>query len=197
MTTVTRSLRDFWAFLVTEGVILIVLGMLAIATPPVFGLFFVALLGWLLIVSGLTSLIVTALTPYAPGFKWALLSSMLTVVVGIFLFLGPKQDMTVIAFSLAAFLFLDGLLSILIALEHRRRLTLKWIWLLMIGAADLLLAMVMTIILPGLDAWLIGAIVGIDMLVSGLALVVTGIDLRALPRAHPHHAGSHPRKGAA
>ena len=178
MAAITKSVHDFWAFLLAEGAVFILSGILAICLPPLFGLLFVVLLGWLLAVSGLTSLITTLLTRHLPGFAWSLLSSLLAMIVGISLFFAPREDMATVSLGLAAFLFLDGLFSVIVAVEHRRHFSPKWVWLLVAGAVDLLLAIVMLILLPGMDAWRLGLVVGVDMLVGGAALVIMSLDVR-------------------
>lgn len=186
MQSITRVARNLWAFLLVEGILLVLLGFLAVALPPLFGFLIVVLLGWLLIVSGSFGLITTLLTRQAPGFFWSLLSALLAMTVGAVLFAGPKENMVTIGLALGAFLALDGLFSIAVGFEHRRHLTPKWSWLVAIGVMDLVFAGGMILFLPEIPDWLLGMVVGGDLLVSGAALIMMAMDVK----------GSHARRTA-
>ena len=178
MTTITKTVRGLWPLVLFEGIVLVVLGVAAILLPPLLGFMIIVLLGWLLLMSGAVGLVTTLLSRGAPGFAWSLLSALLTMLIGAFLFAGPPEGMTIVALALAGFLFLDGVFSILVALEHRRHMLPRWMGLLAAGAVDLLLALAMVIFLPHAAEGLLGLIVGLDMAVSGGALIVIAADLR-------------------
>ena len=73
---------------------------------------------------------------------------------------------------------LDGLFSIAMAFDHRRRLTAKWIWLLINGLIDLIFAGIVILWLPQSSPWALGLIVGIDMLFGGATLIAMAVDVR-------------------
>ena len=72
-----ESVRDHWALFLVEGIVLVVLGLLAIVVPPLATLAVAILIGWLLLVSGIVGLITTFMARDAPGFWWSLLSAVL------------------------------------------------------------------------------------------------------------------------
>ena len=55
-------------FFLTEGASLVIFGAVAVLLPPLAGLAAVILLGWLLMATGLMSLITTLRDRHAPGF---------------------------------------------------------------------------------------------------------------------------------
>ena len=185
--SVTGLARNLWGFLLVEGILLVLLGFLALALPPLFGFLIVVLLGWLLMVSGSFGLITTLLTRHAPGFLWSLLSALLAVAIGAILFAGPKENMVTIGLALGIFLALDGLFSIAVGFEHRRHLTPKWSWLVAVGVMDLVFAGGMIVFLPEIPEWLLGMVVGGDLLVSGAALIMMAMDVRI---SHARHTRS-------
>ena len=136
------------------------------------------LLGWLFIVSGLVALAIAWLARELPGHSWSLLSAVLATAIGIFLFFGPREGMVTVSFALAGFLLVDGIFSIAIGLDHRRHLTPRWLGLIVAGAVDIVLALLMIAWLPQAADWMLGLIVGIDMLVSGAALIAIALDVR-------------------
>ena len=66
-----------------------------------------------------------------PGFWWSLLSAVLAIVVGVMLGLWPIGG----AFThvLIAFFLVEGVASIMFALEHKRDLRGAWGWMLVSG----------------------------------------------------------------
>jgi uncharacterized membrane protein HdeD (DUF308 family) len=84
--------------------------------------------------------------------------------------LGNKQ--------LAAFLALDGVFAIGLAFNHREALTPKSIWLLLNGSIDLLFAGLIFWWLLAPAIWAFGPLVGLDMLIGGIALIGMGLDTR-------------------
>jgi uncharacterized membrane protein HdeD (DUF308 family) len=66
---VARTVRDHWILYLIEGIILVLLGLLAAFVPPLVG---TILFGWLFLVSGIAGLITTFMTRHAPGFWWSL-----------------------------------------------------------------------------------------------------------------------------
>jgi uncharacterized membrane protein HdeD (DUF308 family) len=65
----------------------------------------------------------------------------------------------------------DGLIVIVYGVEHRRQLSRRWGWLIVNGAIDLLLAAIIILALPGSVAWILGLLVGIDLLFGGSSLI--------------------------
>jgi uncharacterized membrane protein HdeD (DUF308 family) len=72
---------------------------------------------------------------------------------------------------LIAFFIVEGVASILYALEHRRQLSGRWGWMLTSGIVDLFLALVILAGLPGSFAWALGLIVGINMVFGGASMI--------------------------
>jgi uncharacterized membrane protein HdeD (DUF308 family) len=80
---------------------------------------------------------------------------------------------------LGAYLTVDGVTTIALALQYRRAKTARWGWMLMNGILDLLLAAAIIMLLPSIGAWLIGVVVGIDLVFAGLSLIAIGWSARA------------------
>jgi uncharacterized membrane protein HdeD (DUF308 family) len=174
----TRPIHNLWGLFLVEGIIMIVFGAVAIALPPIAGLVVTILLGWLLVVSGLIGLVTTLVGRHTPGFWLSLLSAIVTVVAGGFLYTWPLGGVISLSLALAAYLLLDGALSIGMAIEHRHHLTPKWAWLLFNGFIDLVFSGVIAWWLPQSMVWALGFIVGIDMLIGGATQVAMAIDVR-------------------
>jgi uncharacterized membrane protein HdeD (DUF308 family) len=168
---VTRIVRDHWRLFLIEGIILVVLGLLAVAVPMVASLAVTILFGWLFLISGIVGLITTFVMRQAPGFWWSLLSGVLGVVVGGWLLVEPVQGLVSLTYLLIAFFIVEGIATIMFALEHRAALSGRWAWMLVSGVVDLFLAAVILAGLPGTVAWALGLIVGINMVFGGASMI--------------------------
>jgi len=123
---VANSLHAHWRLFLTEGIVLFILGILAIVVPPIATIAVEVLIGWLLLMSGIVGLIATLRMRSAPGFWWSLLSAVLGIAAGIVLLRWPLSGALSLTLILTVFLTLEGMISILYALEHKRELSGRW-----------------------------------------------------------------------
>jgi uncharacterized membrane protein HdeD (DUF308 family) len=168
---VARVVRDHWKLFLIEGVILVVLGFLAVAVPMAAGFAVTILFGWIFLISGIVGLYTTFALRHAPGFWWSLLSGVLGVVVGCWLLIQPALGLVSLTYLLIAFFIIEGIATIMFALDHRAALTGRWGWMLTSGIIDLFLAAVILAGLPGTVAWALGLIVGINMIFGGASMI--------------------------
>jgi uncharacterized membrane protein HdeD (DUF308 family) len=159
-----------------EGIILVVLGLLAVFMPPAVG---IALFGWLFLTGGIVGLITTLMMWRRPGFWWSLLSAISTITVGGMVFALPELGLVTLPFLLVVFLVLEGIVTIMLALEHGRELSGRWGWMLASGIVDLSMAAVIVIGLPATSTWAIGLVVAVNLLLGGAAMI--GMALAATP----------------
>jgi uncharacterized membrane protein HdeD (DUF308 family) len=83
-----------------------------------------------------------------------------------------------LTFVLIAFFLIEGVATIMYAIEHRRALSGRWGWLMVSGILDLILAGIVIVGLPGTALWAPGLLVGINMVFGGWALVAMGLHAR-------------------
>jgi uncharacterized membrane protein HdeD (DUF308 family) len=175
---VARSLHEHWKLYLFEGIILLVLGALAIVLPPFATLAVTILLGWLFLVSGVVGLITTLWMRQAPGFWWSLLSAALGIVVGFMLLARPLTGAISLTSLLVAVFIIEGVASIMFSLEHKREWSGRWGWMLASGVIDLVLAFFIFAGLPSTAEWAIGLLVGINMVFGGAALIAMALHAR-------------------
>jgi uncharacterized membrane protein HdeD (DUF308 family) len=176
---VAGIVRDHWRLFLIEGIILVVLGLLAVAVPMVASLAVAILFGWLFLISGIVGLVTTFAMRQAPGFWWSLLSAALGILVGGWLLVQPVLGLVSLTYLLIAFFLIEGIATIMFALDHRRALSSRWGWMLSSGIVDLFLAVVILLGLPGAAAWALGLIVGVNMLFGGASLIGTALAAHA------------------
>ena len=187
---VATSLHEHWVLFLIEGIILVILGLAAIVIPPIATLAVEILFGWLFLISGIAGLIATFWMRHAPGFWWSLVSAILGIAAGVVLLLWPLSGILSLTLVLIVFFGIEGVASIMFALEHKRELSGRWGWMLASGIIDLILAAIILAGLPGTAAWAIGLLVGINMVFGGSALIAMALHAREIdPRsaAAPAH----------
>jgi uncharacterized membrane protein HdeD (DUF308 family) len=176
--SVARALHAHWGFFLAEGIALLVLGLTAIVVPPVATVAVELLIGWLILLSGVVGLIATFLMRRAPGFAWSLLSAVVGIVAGLVLLRWPLSGAFSLTVILTVFLAIEGFVSIMYALDHRRELSGRWTFMLVSGLIDLVLAAFIFAGLPGTAAWAIGLLVGVNLLFGGAALIAMALHAR-------------------
>jgi uncharacterized membrane protein HdeD (DUF308 family) len=176
-TAMVTSLHEHWRLFLVEGIILIILGLAAIVIPPIATLAVELLFGWLFLFSGIVGAITTFMMRQAPGFWWSLVSAILAIAVGVMLLLWPLTGVLTLTLVLITFFIIEGIASIMFALEHKREFSGRWGWMLASGIIDLILAAIIIAGLPVTAVWALGLLVGINMVFGGTALI--GIALHA------------------
>jgi uncharacterized membrane protein HdeD (DUF308 family) len=175
----TQSMRDHWKLFLIEGIVLIILGALAIVLPPLATLAVTIVLGWLFLISGVIGLLTTFWARHAPGFWWSLVSALIGIAAGIVLLARPISGSVSLTLVLIVFFVIEGVASIMYAIEHRRQFSGRWGWMLASGVVDLILAGIIYGGLPGSALWALGLLVGINLLFGGMALIAMAMHARA------------------
>src|SRR6202011_5829271 len=170
-----RALHDHWGLYLAEGIILVILGLIAIVVPPIATLAFTIIIGWIFLVSGILGLITTFWARSAPGFWWSLISAIIAIAAGVVLLLWPISGTISLTLVLIAFFVVEGIVSIMYAIEHRNQLTGQWGWMLLSGIIDLILAAIIFAGLPGTAVWALGLLVGINMLFGGASMIAIAL----------------------
>ena len=168
---VSGAIRAHWKLFLIEGIVLVVLGFAAILVPAIATLAFTLVIGWLFLISGVVGLITTFYMRNAPGFWWSLLSAIVGIAAGVVLLRWPISGTLSLTFVLIAFFVIEGILTIMYALDHRNQLSSRWGWMLASGIVDLILAGIIFAGLPESAAWALGLLVGINLVFGGTAMI--------------------------
>jgi uncharacterized membrane protein HdeD (DUF308 family) len=172
------SLSAHWKLFLIEGTVLVILGVAAVMLPLIATIAVAIMIGWIFLLSGVVGLLATFRMRSAPGFWWSLISGILGIVAGIVLLRWPLSGAFSLTLVLTLFLVLEGIVSIMFALEHKRELSGRWGMMLVSGVVDLILAAMIYAGLPGTAAWAIGLLVGINMVFGGSALIAMALHAR-------------------
>jgi uncharacterized membrane protein HdeD (DUF308 family) len=178
--TIADALTAHWRLYVFEGVVIVVLGVLAIAYPVFATLAVDLYLGWLFFFSGVLALVATFAVRHVPGFWWALVTALLAIVVGLALLLRPAAGIVSLTAILTAFFIVEGAFQAAAALSYREAIPHSWGWLLASGIADLVLAAIIISGWPGTVGWTLGLLAGVSLVTSGWAILMVALSARSL-----------------
>jgi uncharacterized membrane protein HdeD (DUF308 family) len=175
---VQDSVRGNWCLFLAQGIILTILGVLAIIWPQISTIAVDAYVGWLFLFGGALGLVASFYAPSSSDFIWALLSAALSLFVGVILLWNPAQGAVSLTLVLTALFIVEGLFQTAMALRYRATLPGTWGWLLVSGLADLLLAFLVIKGWPGTAAWTLGILAGVNLITTGVAIIAVAIEAR-------------------
>jgi uncharacterized membrane protein HdeD (DUF308 family) len=172
-----------WA--IVWGVLLIVLGMLAVASPLMAAVAVNVVIAWLIVVAGIVHLVVAFHTREAGSMVWRLLVGLAYVAFGIFLVARPAVGVASLTLVLASLFLVEGIFDI--ALYFNTRTIRGSGWFLFDGIITLLLGLMIYVPWPSSSAWAIGTLVGVSLIISGVTRVMMALAVRSaasiLPKA--------------
>jgi uncharacterized membrane protein HdeD (DUF308 family) len=181
-TSAVSAVKKSLGWSIVLSVLMIVAGILAIASPLAAGLAVNIFVGWLLVFSGCFHLVFSWDRRSAGGFVWELLVGILYVAIGGYLLMHPVRGLESLTIALGMYLFLEAML------EFAMGFTLRPLpgsgWLIFDGIITLVLAVMIWRTWPSSSAWVIGLLVGISMLFSGTSRLVLSLAARSIvPKA--------------
>ena len=175
------SVREHRGWFFGLGIAWVVLGALAILVPFVASVLSAVMFGWLMIIGGFFEGVHAFQNQRWGGFPWAVLEGVVLVVAGALVVAFPLTGTLTLTLILAAFFFAEGVLKIIRATQHRD--LPAWGWLLFDGALSLVLGLMIAVGWPSTAVWALGLLVGIDLLFSGVSMLLIGAGAGTLSRA--------------
>ena len=160
------------------SVLMIVAGILAIASPLAAGIAINLLVAWLLVFSGCVHLVFAWHTRSTGGLLWELLLGILYAFIGVYLLMHPLAGLMSLTVALAIYLFLEAILEFVLGFKLRPLPGSGW--LLFDGIVTLILAVLIWRTWPSSTAWVIGTLVGISMLFSGVTRLMLSLAARSV-----------------
>lgn len=167
-------IRHNRSYFIWEGIALILLGIFAVALPVLFSIGIELVIGWLFLIGGVAQAVRTFKAQHAPGFWWALASAVLYIIIGILLIAKPLAGVLSLAFLLSIFFFLEGIAQIIWSLKLRP--FRAWGWLLFSGLISLAMAFIIWSGWPATGLWVIGLLVGINLIFFGFTQLFIGLN---------------------
>ena len=153
----------------TIGIVMIVIGVLAILFPLIFSVVAKVALGWIFLITGAVLLWHAV---QSRGWRSGLMAGLIAVLhlaLGVYLSFFALTGLVGLTFLLGVIFLMQGAAEGAIALQHRPEK--GWGWLAVNGVVTLALGFLLIAGLPGTALWAIGIMLGINFLSTGIAFV--------------------------
>lgn len=171
-------LRQASGLSIAWGILLIVFGILAVGSPLLAAVAVNALIAWLIVLGGAVHLVLAFHARGAGSLIWRLLVGLAYIFIGGYLLMHPLLGVASLTLLLALLFLIEGVLDIV--LYSRLRPAHGSGWLLLDGLVTLLLSLLIWVHWPSSSAWAIGTLVGVSMIMSGVARVMMSLAVRRL-----------------
>jgi uncharacterized membrane protein HdeD (DUF308 family) len=173
------TLRKHSTWFIVYGVVLVLLGLFAIAAPGIATLTVTLMVGWLLLIGGGFGLFaVISGGRSAPGFWWNLFTAIVYILAGLAVLTRPVAGVLTLTIILAAYLLAGGVMRLFLAVGYREKIPGAWVWVLISGVVDIVLSLIIMMGLPGTAVWVLGLLVGINLLMMGISIVMVAMSVR-------------------
>lgn len=166
-----------------QGIVLVVAGILAIIYPVLSSVAVITLLGWLLIISGLAQAVSLFGARHVPHFWLQLISVVLAILIGFLFLRDTAQGLFTITLLLIVFFMMEGISKVVFALTIRP--FPNWGWVLASGAVGIVLSLLLWASLPVTALWLIGLLLGIELVSVGASLAYLAWNVRQTAKQIP------------
>ncbi|MFZ1050301.1 MAG: DUF308 domain-containing protein [Candidatus Sulfotelmatobacter sp.] len=158
------------------GVLLIVFGMFAVASPFIAAVAVNVAVAWLIILAGVVHLMLAFHAHRAGRLIWKLLVGLAYVLFGVYLILHPVLGVASLTLVLAVLFLIEGILDVILFFSMR---TMRGaFWVLVDGIVTLLLGLMIYVQWPSSSVWAIGVLVGVSMIISGVTQVMLSLAVR-------------------
>jgi len=167
--------RESWKWFMALGLILTVIGGLALVFPlgTAYGIeFFV---GILLVLSG-SAYLFHAITAHKHGFIWQLLLALIYLGAGIILLAYPLSGVVTLTLVLGISFLVSGFFKSLVAMASRK--TQGWGMILVSGLLGMTIGVLILASWPSSSEWVIGLLVGIDLMFAGMTMIMLALAAR-------------------
>ena len=173
------TLRKHSTWFAIYGAVMIALGCFAIMAPAAATLAVELTIGWMLLFGGAIGLAAVISSGRAvPGFWWNLFTAIICVLAGLSLLTRPMAGIVTLTIIFAAYLMAGGIVRVILAIGYRKEIPTAWGWMMLSAIVDIALALIVISGMPGTATWVLGLLVGINLLMMGFAVVMTAVAVR-------------------
>ena len=163
-----ETVRRHSLWYLVQSALMIVGGIIALLYPILSSFAMVLFLGWVLIISGIVQGISLIGSRNVPHFWLQLISVVLSVIIGVIFLRHPGAGLLTITLLLIVFFMVEGISKLIFALTIRP--FPNWGWVLASGIVGILLSFYLWASLPITAIWLLGVLLGIQLICEGAAL---------------------------
>jgi uncharacterized membrane protein HdeD (DUF308 family) len=158
------------------GILMFACGILAIALPLASSIGIAIILAWLILFAGVWHLIFAFQTRGVGAVLWQILLALLYGIIGLYILMNPLLGVLSLTLVLATFLLIEGVLETIFYFQLRGIQHSGWI--LFDGIVTLILGILIWAQWPSSAVWVIGTLVGISLIFSGISRFMLALAVR-------------------
>lgn len=173
-----RTTSSTTTSLMVVGILLIIFGIVAIATPAIAGTAVVLVIGSVMLIAGIAQTI-SAFRVESGSSRWVpLVLGIITAAAGLVVLGHPLLGLSFLTLLLTVYFIVEGVWKIFASLSYRP--ASGWIALLISGILTLLLGGLIWAQWPVSGLWAVGVLVGVNLLFTGLSLVLLATTIKQM-----------------
>jgi uncharacterized membrane protein HdeD (DUF308 family) len=176
--SLTDDLRGATTWSIVLSVLIMIAGFLAIALPLIVGIAVTLIVGWMLIFSGVLHIVFAFRSGRASAAIWQVLLGIVYGFIGVYILMHPVAGLAGLTFAIAVYLFAEAILELVLAFQLRPASGSGW--LVFDSIITFILAVMIWSTWPSSSAWVVGLLVGISMLFSGLSRLMLSLSVRRI-----------------
>jgi uncharacterized membrane protein HdeD (DUF308 family) len=167
-------------WLVALGVLTVIAGLLAMASPLLSGMGVSVFIGIAMVVAGVARTVGAFRAGSFGQGALAFIGGILTFVAGVILATRPGFALATLTLLLGGYLLVDGISGALLAFHVRPEK--GWGWMLFSAAMGVVLGILLLKEWPLSGLWAVGTLVGINLLFAGFSIISVGSAARGLAK---------------
>jgi uncharacterized membrane protein HdeD (DUF308 family) len=175
-----REIARHWGWFLALGILLVILGIAAIAFPFLSTIAAKIAIGWIFLVAGIVEVFHAFYVKRWVGFFWNLLIGLLYIVAGGWLAFFPLTGILTLTIVIAALFIAEGVMEFIMGFRvHPHE---GWGWLVFSGVAAIATGLLIALNLPTSAVWALGLLAGINLLFSGWSFIFLALSGKARKR---------------
>jgi uncharacterized membrane protein HdeD (DUF308 family) len=173
-----RHLKSNWWWFLLLGILLVFCGTLAVVFPILTNVAVMVVLAITLMATGIATIVASFWAGKWSGLLLQLLVGILYLVVGFQIADTPVKAGVVMAIFLAGFFIVVGAFRVVAALATRFP---HWGWAMLNGIVTFLFGVAIYRYFPQCALWVVGLLVGVEMLFNGWTWIMLSLSIRRIP----------------
>ena len=170
--------RSNWGWIVALGALILICGVLILGNLVAATIFSMVLVATFMLFGGVFRFMLAfRARSWGRFFYWAL-AGLLYIAAGAIVLMDPLKASVIFTFIIAVLLVFAG--GIRIWLGFSMRPDTGWTWMALSGVLTLAAGIIFAIGWPANSIWLIGMLLGIELVIEGWGFVMLGLALRAM-----------------
>lgn len=164
-----REIARHWGWFLALGILLVLIGMAAIAFPFLSTIAAKIAIGWVFLIAGVVDVIHAFYVKRWAGFLWNLLIGLLYILAGGWLVFFPLTGILTLTIVIAALFLAEGIMEVIMGLRMRPHE--GWGWVIFSGLVAIAAGLLIALSLPESAVWALGLLAGINLLFSGWSFI--------------------------